>query len=84
MKGFYATLQEGTDPINALHKSKTDFLKTSDEFNAHPSNWASYIVMGKPDGSLKHSGSSPWLITLISVGGILVLLVLLAVVYRFS
>lgn len=48
MKKFYSELKEGADPTEALHQSKIGFLKESDELKAHPANWASYIVMGKP------------------------------------
>lgn len=50
MESFYRAVLDDKAPASALHSSKLDFIKTSDELTAHPSNWASYVLMGNGHG----------------------------------
>ncbi len=44
---FYENISENKSADLALHDAKCTFLKTAGELEAHPANWASFIVIGK-------------------------------------
>ncbi len=47
MQGLYEDLSEGIDSDEALRNTKLRYLEQSDEITAHPSNWASFVGIGK-------------------------------------
>lgn len=47
MQGLYEDLSEGIASDEALRNTKLRYLEQSDEITAHPSNWASFVGIGK-------------------------------------
>lgn len=43
---FYSNLKDGLPKDEALRNAKLTYLEKSDDINAHPSNWASFIILG--------------------------------------
>lgn len=46
MKYFYENLSQGMNKDKALQQAKLSFIKNTDDYNAHPANWAAFIAMG--------------------------------------
>ena len=46
MKYFYENLSQGMNKDRALQQAKLSFIKNTDDYNAHPANWAAFIAMG--------------------------------------
>jgi len=46
MKYFYENLAVGGTKDLALQKAKLSYIQNSDDFNAHPANWAAFIALG--------------------------------------
>jgi len=46
MKSFYQEVIKKEDIDKALSKSKIKYLEKADEYTAHPSNWATFIIYG--------------------------------------
>jgi CHAT domain-containing protein len=46
MKYFYENLAAGDTKDQALQKAKLSYIQNSDDFNAHPANWAAFIALG--------------------------------------
>ena len=49
MDTFYLNLSRGKGASESLHQAKIRFLETSDEYAAHPVNWAAFIAINAPD-----------------------------------
>ena len=47
MARFYKHLNKGNKISESLSKSKLEFLQESDQYSAHPSNWAAFVPVGK-------------------------------------
>ena len=46
MTYYYENLSQGMNKDKALQQAKLSFIKNTDDYNAHPANWASFIAMG--------------------------------------
>lgn len=46
MQYFYENLASGMTKDTALRKAKLDYISESDDFSAHPANWAAFISLG--------------------------------------
>jgi CHAT domain-containing protein/Tfp pilus assembly protein PilF len=68
---FYSGLAEGETKINSLHQAKLKYITGSDEFHAHPTFWAGYVLVGN-EGTL--NTTQPILLTAVIVGALCILL----------
>lgn len=48
MDTFYLNISRGKGAAESLHQAKIRFLETSDEYVAHPVNWAAFIALNAP------------------------------------
>ena len=48
VSSFFQYIHQGLSKGKALHKAKLDFLDQADPLQAHPSNWANFILIGNP------------------------------------
>jgi CHAT domain-containing protein len=55
MTGFYKNLNKKNNIVESLTNSKRAFISNSDEYKAHPSNWAAFIPVGKNPVVVKRS-----------------------------
>ncbi|MBA7568019.1 hypothetical protein ES708_09738 [subsurface metagenome] len=76
MKHFYKELSVGKRIDRALYKSKIQYLSDADEYSAHPSNWATFIVYGNTEALTVPRRKKIWFIAFFSLFG------MLAVLYR--
>ena len=58
MTRFFQSIKQGSSTSNALREAKLDFLEQASEIQAHPSNWAAWVLIGNPD-SLNESATLP-------------------------
>lgn len=58
MEKLYDDLSKGIDSDEALRNTKLQYLNQADEITAHPSNWASFVSIGKTQ--IKHSTPLKW------------------------
>lgn len=68
MEEFYRNLSAGSSISEALHTSKLNFLSESDEFSAHPSNWATFVLNGQDQAFSKPTPLAVWL--MLTAGGV--------------
>jgi hypothetical protein len=47
MAAFYKNLNNGENITEAIHASKIEFIENTDEYIAHPSNWAAFVPVGE-------------------------------------
>jgi len=73
MENFYYELQNGLSIDEALRIAKLDFLRSSDEFLAHPANWSAFIPMG--DVSPIKKSSTPILYWVLGLFSLLLIIV---------
>jgi CHAT domain-containing protein len=59
MIAFYEGLNKDKSITSSLRNAKLQFLKESDEFTGHPSNWAPFVVNGQ-DIIFKGNSSHPY------------------------
>ncbi|MBN2522780.1 MAG: CHAT domain-containing protein, partial [Bacteroidales bacterium] len=71
MQYFYKGLFKHQGIHEAIQKSKIQFLNEADEYTAHPSNWAAFILFGNTE-PLTLPQKKLWWFTIISILGILV------------
>ena len=58
MTRFFQFIKQGNSTSKALREAKLNFLDQASEIQAHPSNWAAWVLIGNPD-SLKESATLP-------------------------
>jgi CHAT domain-containing protein len=64
MTGFYKILNKKNNIVESLTNSKRAFISNSDEYKAHPSNWAAFITVGKNPVIVKRSYTVYYVIAL--------------------
>ena len=47
MKSFYGNLSTGSSVDKSLWRAKTDYLQQANSRSAHPSSWATFVMVGK-------------------------------------
>jgi len=69
MKSFYQYLKEEFPKDIALQRAKLEYLRLSDQIQAHPWFWAGFICLGDPSPvELVKQRNFGWLVLLIPVG----------------
>lgn len=58
MTRFFQSVKQGSITSDALREAKLSFLAQANEIQAHPTNWAAWVLIGNPD-SLRASTSIP-------------------------
>jgi CHAT domain-containing protein len=77
MKYFYENLSQGMNKDKALQQAKLSYIKNTDDYNAHPANWAAFIAMGNNRPiELKRDHSNLTYTLLFVLAGVLTLVVL--------
>jgi CHAT domain-containing protein len=75
MERFYEKLHDGNSISVSLRESKLQFLDESDEFLAHPSNWATFVLNGRDQSFKKQTPAAIWI--LLGAAGVALLFALL-------
>ncbi len=79
MYDFYAGLRKGKSTKEALREAKLKFLMQHNEYQAHPANWASFVMLGKDIKIDNEQGDLFWIASIIFA-----ILVLLFLLIRFK
>ena len=58
MNAFFQHLKDGKAKDDALRRAKLEYLSQADPLQAHPANWATFVVVGDPDPLTFDTGSS--------------------------
>lgn len=66
MEKLYYDLSEGIDSDEALRNTKLEYIDRSDEITAHPSNWASFIGIGKT--RIQQNSMAVWYVVIAILG----------------
>ena len=82
MEAFYRELSTGCFVEESLWRAKTTFLEEANSRNAHPSNWATFVLIGKANVRMEES-TNP-LLSLLVVMSILLLTLTARMVFRRS
>jgi CHAT domain-containing protein len=72
MEEFYRKLSTGNSISGSLRESKLKFLSEGDEFSAHPSNWATFVMNGQDQTFSKPTPLAAWM--LLAAGGMGILI----------
>lgn len=75
MDNFYKFLVEGMQKDEALRMAKLDYIANSDDFGAHPANWAAFIPLGNYQALQINDTKLLYLYFLVILGVILVIFV---------
>ena len=71
MNAFFQQLKEGKPKDDALRLAKLEYLSQADPLQAHPSNWATFVVVGNAD-PLVLEGENDW-VWWLALGGLFLL-----------